>query len=59
MAVSAVLRLVYFLAPCPSESKEQTAAHRRDALCPSTTIQKQETDRYPLASVSVPFFPPW
>jgi len=42
MAVSAVWRLVYFLAPCPSEPKEQTAAHRRDALCPSTKIQKQE-----------------
>jgi hypothetical protein len=41
MAVSAVWRLVYFLAPCPSEPKEQTAAHRRDALCPSTKIQKQ------------------
>ena len=41
MAVSAVWRLVYFLAPYPSEPKEQTAAHRRDALCPSTKIQKQ------------------
>ena len=41
MAVSAVWRRVYFLAPCPSEPKEQTAAHRRDALCPSTKIQKQ------------------
>ena len=41
MAVSAVWRLVYFLAPCPSEPKEQTAAHRRDALCPSPKIQKQ------------------
>ena len=52
MAVSAVWRLVYFLAPCPSEPKEQTAAHRRclwlvvptdrrDALCSSTQIQKQ------------------
>ena len=41
MAVSAVWRLVYFLAPCPSEPKEQTAAPRRDALCPSTKIQKQ------------------
>ena len=41
MAVSAVWRLVYFLASCPSEPKEQTAAHRRDALCPSTKIQKQ------------------
>ena len=41
MAVSAVWRLVCFLAPCPSEPKEQTAAHRRDALCPSTKIQKQ------------------
>ena len=41
MAVSAVWRLVYFLAPCPPEPKEQTAAHRRDALCPSTKIQKQ------------------
>ena len=39
--VSAVWRLVCFLAPCPSEPKEQTAAHRRDALCPSTKIQKQ------------------
>ena len=39
MAVSAVWRLVYFLAPCPPEPKEQTAAHRRDALCPSTKIQ--------------------
>jgi hypothetical protein len=38
MAVSAVWRLVYFLAPCPSESKEQTAAHRRDALCPSAFL---------------------
>ena len=34
MAVSAVWRLVYFLAPCPSEPKEQTAAHRRDAAVP-------------------------
>jgi hypothetical protein len=25
-----------FSQPCPSEPKEQTAAHRRDALCPST-----------------------
>ena len=41
MAVSAVWRLVYFLAPSPSEPKEQTAAHRRDALCSSTKIQKQ------------------
>ena len=41
MAVSAVWRLVYFLAPCPSEPKEQTTAHRRDALCPSTQIQNQ------------------
>jgi len=41
MAVSAVWRLVCFLAPSPSEPKEQTAAHRRDALCPSTKIQKQ------------------
>ena len=41
MAVSALWRLVYFLAPYPSEPKEQTAAHRRDALCPSTKIQKQ------------------
>ena len=41
MAVSVVWRLVYFLAHCPSEPKEQTAAHRRDALCPSTKIQKQ------------------
>jgi hypothetical protein len=41
MAVSAVWRLVCFLAPYPSEPKEQTAAHRRDALCPSTKIQKQ------------------
>ena len=41
MAVSAVWRLVYFLAPYPSEPKEQTAAHRRDALCPSNKIQKQ------------------
>ena len=41
MAVSDVWRLVCFLAPCPSEPKEQTAAHRRDALCPSTKIQKQ------------------
>ena len=40
MAVSAVWRLVYFLSPSPSEPKEQTAAHRRDALCPSTQIQK-------------------
>ena len=38
MAVSAVWRRVYFLAPCQSESKEQTAAHRRDALCPSTFL---------------------
>ena len=38
MAVSVVWRLVYFLAPCPSESKEQTVAHRRDALCPSTFL---------------------
>ena len=30
-----------FSHPYPSEPKEQTAAHRRDALCPSTTIQKQ------------------
>jgi len=37
----AVWRRVYFLAPCPSEPNEQTAAHRRDALCPSTKIQKQ------------------
>jgi hypothetical protein len=41
MAVSAVWRLVCFLAPSPWEPKEQTAAHRRDALCPSTKIQKQ------------------
>ena len=41
MAVSAVWRLVYFLAPWPAEAKEQTAAHRRDALCPYTKIQKQ------------------
>ncbi|NBS52275.1 MAG: hypothetical protein EBS96_06595 [Spartobacteria bacterium] len=41
MAVSAVWRLVCVLAPCPSEPKELTAAHRRDALCPSTKIQKQ------------------
>jgi len=41
MAVSAVWTLVYLLAPFPSEPKEQTAAHRRDALCPSTKIQKQ------------------
>jgi len=47
MAVSAVWRLVYFLAPCRSQPKEQTAAQRRclllveptdrrDVLCPST-----------------------
>ena len=41
MAVSAVWIRVYFLAPSPSEPKEQNAAHRRDALCPSTKIQKQ------------------
>ena len=41
MAVSTVWKLVYFLAPSPSESKEQTSAHRRDALCPSSKIQKQ------------------
>ena len=41
MAVSAVLRLVYFLATLPIGTKAQTAAHRRDALCPSTKIQKQ------------------
>jgi hypothetical protein len=41
MAVSAVWRLVYFLAPFPSEPKEQTAAHRRDALCASLRAQKQ------------------
>ncbi len=39
--VSAVWRLVYLLAPCPSEPKAQTAAHRRDALCPSPGAQKQ------------------
>ena len=55
MAVSAVWRRVYFLAPCPSEPKEQTAAHRRDALCPSTQIQKQAAfgrTGEPLASAS-------
>jgi len=41
MAVSAVWGLVYLLAPSPSEPKEQTAAHRRDALCPSHGAQKQ------------------
>ena len=41
MAVSAVWTLVYLLAPLPPEQKEQTAAHRRDALCPSPKIQKQ------------------
>ncbi len=47
MAVSAVWRLVYFLAPCPSEPKEQTAAHRRclwvgEMRCaPPSKIQKQ------------------
>ena len=41
MAVSAVWIRVYFLAPSPSEPKGQNAAHRRDALCPSTKIQKQ------------------
>ena len=40
MAVSAVWRLVYPLAACPSESRSRTAAHRRDALCPSAEIQK-------------------
>ena len=29
MAVSAVWRTVYFLAPCPSEPKEQTAAQKQ------------------------------
>ncbi len=43
--MAAVWRLVYFLAPCPPEPKEQTAAHRRDALCPSTKIQKQAAPR--------------
>ena len=56
MAVSAVWRQVYFLASCaPSEPKEQTAAHRRDALCPSTQIQKQAAfgrTGEPLASAS-------
>ena len=41
MAVSAVWRMVYFLATLASRTKEQTAAHRRDALCPSPKIQKQ------------------
>ena len=48
MAVSAVWRLVYFLAPCRSEPKEQTAAHRRDALCPSTqTLHKISARQIP------------
>jgi hypothetical protein len=34
MAVSAVWRMVFFLAPSPSEPKEQSAAHRRDAAVP-------------------------
>ena len=29
-----------FLTACPSESRSRTAAHRRDALCPSAEIQK-------------------
>ncbi len=52
MAVSAVWRLVYLLAPCPARTKEHANAHRhylrlveptdrRDALCPSPKIQKQ------------------
>ncbi len=42
MAVSAVWRLVHFLAPYPSELKEQTAAHRRDACAP---LQKSKRYR--------------
>ena len=38
MAVSAVWRLVYFLAPLPVGTNKHAKAH---ALCPSTKIQKQ------------------
>ena len=38
MAVSAVWRLVYFLAPLPIGTNKHAKAH---ALCPSTQIQKQ------------------
>ena len=41
MAVSAVWRLVYFSRTMPIGTKQQTAAHRRYALCPSPKIQKQ------------------
>jgi len=42
MAVSAVWRLVHFFALYPSETKEQTAAHRRDACAP---LQKSKMYR--------------